>query len=390
MVPMAAALLTSARGAVAWSAVCLAVTLGFWLVELSAAPANPPTGTQAPTFLVLFHGIALACATTLAVVFARNHERLRRRLNDANEELQRESEFVRLVHRSTVLVHESGEVVEGLTRAVELVCRGLRWDVGVVWMRPDEQAPLAPIAEIYERDAEAAAPFRRALLAGCGTLVSRAIARRGPVGCKDVSTDPAFGLREAARAAGLRGGLAFPFLSGVEVSAVVELFSCEPRVPDRRLLRLLSHVGTQVARLAERQRAEARIENLAYYDALTGLPNRQLFQDRGQVDLGTQVALELDREAVGLVADALEEQHAPAARQELDRIRAPGLEEPLGLEAAAALHPHARAVFVALFRDAEDLDRQRSVLEGGHHDADLPPALVDHQQVRQRLGLDAT
>ena len=34
------------------------------------------------------------------------------------------------------------------------------------------------------------------------------------------------------------------------------------------------------SQIAQRERAEERIRRLAYYDGLTGLPNRQLFQER--------------------------------------------------------------------------------------------------------------
>ena len=39
--------------------------------------------------------------------------------------------------------------------------------------------------------------------------------------------------------------------------------------------------------ISERKRAEKRIENLAFYDELTQLPNRRLFYDRVEVALAT-------------------------------------------------------------------------------------------------------
>jgi diguanylate cyclase (GGDEF)-like protein/PAS domain S-box-containing protein len=45
-------------------------------------------------------------------------------------------------------------------------------------------------------------------------------------------------------------------------------------------LELLQYVSTQIATAIERKRLQARLEHLAHYDALTGLPNRGLLLDR--------------------------------------------------------------------------------------------------------------
>ncbi|MGE4086562.1 MAG: EAL domain-containing protein [Immundisolibacter sp.] len=61
---------------------------------------------------------------------------------------------------------------------------------------------------------------------------------------------------------------------------VVECWLAERRPRDERLLRVLQAVADQLGNVIQRQRAEQRLQQLAHYDAVTGLPNRVLFADR--------------------------------------------------------------------------------------------------------------
>ena len=52
--------------------------------------------------------------------------------------------------------------------------------------------------------------------------------------------------------------------------------------------------------ITERKEAEAKIESLAYFDALTGLPNRVLLQDR--LSQGAGAGAPLSRKSGGIVS----------------------------------------------------------------------------------------
>ncbi len=74
---------------------------------------------------------------------------------------------------------------------------------------------------------------------------------------------------------------------------------------------------SSAAEAARTARSEPRV--LSRARRLPGPMPGQLFEDRRHVDLRAQLPLEFDREAMRLVPDALEQQHAAAARREQDR-----------------------------------------------------------------------
>jgi len=120
-------------------------------------------------------------------------------------------------------------------------------------------------------------------------LPGRAFKEAAPVWVVNIGVDRDAPRADAARAAGIRAGIAFPVLSGGEVVAVLEFFSSRVLSLDDHLLRLMSlmrQIGSRIGRVAERRRNELRLMHEASHDALTGLPNRTLFLQ--QLDLALQ------------------------------------------------------------------------------------------------------
>jgi adenylate cyclase len=87
-------------------------------------------------------------------------------------------------------------------------------------------------------------------------LPGRVLEERKPAWIADVTKDSNFPRSKAAQDTGLRAGFAFPVLAGEEVVAVMEFFSREPAVPDDAVLTIMAHVGGQLGRVIERQRAQ--------------------------------------------------------------------------------------------------------------------------------------
>jgi diguanylate cyclase (GGDEF)-like protein/PAS domain S-box-containing protein len=110
----------------------------------------------------------------------------------------------------------------------------------------------------------------------------RAAYRREPVIVADAQTDPLLtDYKDLAAANGLRSCWSTPILShDGEARGVFAMYSrsaCEPSPVEMRLVDIATHMAGIAI---ERKLAEDRIQFMANHDALTGLPNRTLLDDR--------------------------------------------------------------------------------------------------------------
>jgi len=118
-------------------------------------------------------------------------------------------------------------------------------------------------------------------LPAAGTC-SAAVERRAATASPDIGADPRWdALRTAAAAAGVRSCYSVPILSHEQlVMGTLVLYGRAAHEPTP----VEVQVADMAARLAgiaiERRRTEERIRHMAHHDALTGLPNRNLLDDR--------------------------------------------------------------------------------------------------------------
>ncbi len=127
----------------------------------------------------------------------------------------------------------------------------------------------------------------------------QAVRRGRAVEIEDMATDPAFdGHRETVRALGLHACWSNPIRSTAgQVLGTLAFYCLRPGPPSpwhRRLAELCLHL---CALALEREQARSRMHRLAFYDVLTGLPNRLMFNALSEQPLlqaeqqGTPMAL---------------------------------------------------------------------------------------------------
>lgn len=179
-----------------------------------------------------------------------------------------------LIARST----ELAEVLDSLARLVESQLEGMM--VSILVLDEDGKhllhgaAPSLPKAYNQLIDGLAIGPS----VGSCGT----AVYRREPVIVTDIELDPLWEeYRSVAAPHGFRSCWSTPILSHErKVLGTFALYSKTVRSPHATETRLID-MATPLAGIAiERQLAEKRIRYMGDHDALTGLPNRTLLEDR--------------------------------------------------------------------------------------------------------------
>ena len=178
----------------------------------------------------------------------------------AHEELDRKHAFLQLMLDITTAANEAPSFQAALRMALDHIRTHTRWPIGHVWVtREEEHLESSGLwsTDDPERFAGLIAATREiAVPPGIG-LPGRVLAMRQAVGVTDVLDDAAFLRTRVVSDLGVRAAFSFPVLVGTEVVAVLEFFSSRPIEPDAEFLGVMSHVGIQLGRVAERERAEA-------------------------------------------------------------------------------------------------------------------------------------
>ena len=175
--------------------------------------------------------------------------------------LREQTAFLELLQAVAAAANEAATIEQAMRFCLDRICTHTGWPVGHAHVpAKDGTGDLLSTAIWHLDDPKRFEQFRRAteglrFAAGVG-LPGRVLARGEPAWIVDAVEDPSFPRGEAAAAAGIRAGFAFPVLAGREVVAALEFFTGEAIAPDEPLLKVMANIGAQLGRVVERQRAE--------------------------------------------------------------------------------------------------------------------------------------
>ena len=137
---------------------------------------------------------------------------------------------------------------------------------------------------------------------GCA-LTAQALTEARPVICNDIASDERMpALRSEALSRGYRSVVVLPLMLEGKPVGVFVLYATEPDVFDDEEMTLLIEIAGDISFAMDHIKKERDLNYLAYYDAITGLPNRTLFYDR----LGQQLQNTQSGEILAVLAIDLE------------------------------------------------------------------------------------
>ncbi|MBA2690337.1 MAG: EAL domain-containing protein [Burkholderiales bacterium] len=195
-------------------------------------------------------------------------------------------------HVVTHLLAESATTAETMPKIIQTICETLGWDYGAYWSLNEQSRSVSCIATWHVPSLDGAADFVNYVRSKQfdvdilktpkkdGGFMRRIWTNGEPIWVHDIEADTASKRALIAAKIGLRSVFAFPIWIGQKIIGAMEFFSHDIRQPDEILIETAHSIGIQIGQFCLRKQAEERIQYLAFYDGLTGLPNRMLFSQR--------------------------------------------------------------------------------------------------------------
>ena len=275
-------------------------------------------------------------------------------LKEANRLLKQESAFVQLHKDIAVASNETRNVTETFRYCLQRICNHAGWPVGHLYLVDKEAQPPLLSSTIWHLDDLDRFETFRAISEvttfdpGIG-LPGRVLESGKPAWIIDVTQDPNFPRAKLSHNIGVKAGFAFPILIREEVVGIMEFFSEEAAEPKDELLEIMEHIGTQLGRVIERQRAEeeqlnSRQQLLNLYHRLEMIQEeertriaREIHDELAQVLTALKLEISLLKNKLVTQAPALEknaemllglvDQTIPAVKELIHDLRPPILDD---------------------------------------------------------------
>jgi len=200
-------------------------------------------------------------------------------------ERKRGERRLQMEHAVTRIVEESRTVEDALPQLLRTIAEASGWVYGARW-ELDKAANLLRCMETWCVDAPEVREFMafsrlRTQTPGASKgPIHQVWGSNAPVWIADVAQEINMRRGPAALKAGLHSIFAFPILVGEEFYGVIELFGREVRQPDPGLVGVVHTIGSQLGQFMARKAAEQNLRFVASHDPLTGLFNRNIFNER--------------------------------------------------------------------------------------------------------------
>ncbi|WP_225206160.1 putative bifunctional diguanylate cyclase/phosphodiesterase [Novosphingobium huizhouense] len=189
-----------------------------------------------------------------------------------------------LLQRITDFANQSNDFADVLSVALKEICLHMGWEFGNAMRVSDNGSTVTACDTWFASDPERLFAFveasRRLSVERGEGLPGRVLRDNHPHWIDDIGEEGWFLRRAEAADARLISACAFPICIRDELVAIIEFFSSKPMVDKDAILLTITQSATQLGRVIERERARATLIHDALHDAMTGLPNRVLLDER--------------------------------------------------------------------------------------------------------------
>ncbi|MGZ8155966.1 MAG: bifunctional diguanylate cyclase/phosphodiesterase, partial [Burkholderiales bacterium] len=189
-------------------------------------------------------------------------------------------------HAVTRVLADAESLDIAVPKIIQTICEAMGWHYGDRYVLEPE-AGVFRCLESWAADTPEIQAFARAVsnrvvtsdATGNG-LVRRTLRECRPVWISDMAKEDGLRRKDLLAQAGLHGAFAFPLTAGSQVLGVMEFFHRDVREPDATLIEVAESIGRQIGQFVVRMQVEQAVKFVAMHDALTGLPNRVMFNER--------------------------------------------------------------------------------------------------------------
>ncbi len=204
------------------------------------------------------------------------------------DEYKHEEEKIHLLQTVSMAISKAVDMQSMLDIILRGVCEVAGWVYGEVWI-PSSDGKYLKYGRTWHSNLRTLKEFAMrskefTFSPGIG-IPGRAWATKQPVWVKDVMLDPNYLRANVVKNIGLKAAFAFPLFAGEEVVAVIVSYTFEPIEKDEHLVNLISSMSSHLGWVIKRKQMEETIQQMAYNDTLTLLPNRRQLQDRLALEL---------------------------------------------------------------------------------------------------------